>query len=125
VFVCAGGLVGGPVLQSDVDVWRRAAEERLWGALHVVRHAAPRMTQGSITLTSGSLGSRPMPGTAMTASLAGAIEGLTRALELELAPLRVNAIAPGPVDTRVLNDGAAGQFMEIASEERAWTTSGF
>ena len=102
VLVCAGGPAGGPVLRADLDVWRRAVDERLWGALHAVRHAAPRMTNGSITLTSGSFGSRPMLGTAITAALAGAVEGLTRALALELAPVRVNAIAPGPVDTPLL-----------------------
>jgi NAD(P)-dependent dehydrogenase (short-subunit alcohol dehydrogenase family) len=59
---------------------------------------APRprtMSRGSITLMSGALGSRPAPGAAMKHAVLCATEGLARGLALELAPLRVNAIAPG------------------------------
>ena len=56
----------------------------------MVRHAAPRMAQGSITFTSGSLSSRPRPGTAMLIAMLSAVE----ALALELAPVRVNAVTP-------------------------------
>ena len=48
-----------------------------------------------MVLTSGTIGVRPAPGAALAASGAGAIEGLTRGLAVELAPIRVNAVRPG------------------------------
>jgi NAD(P)-dependent dehydrogenase (short-subunit alcohol dehydrogenase family) len=74
--------------QNDLDMLRRIVDERLWGLIFVVRHAAPRMSQGSITVTSGSLSSRPRPGTAMLTAMLSAVE----ALALELALVRVNAV---------------------------------
>jgi NAD(P)-dependent dehydrogenase (short-subunit alcohol dehydrogenase family) len=50
-------------------------------------------------LTSGTVGVRPVPGAALAASGAGAIEGLTRGLAVDLAPIRVNAVRPGAVRT--------------------------
>jgi NAD(P)-dependent dehydrogenase (short-subunit alcohol dehydrogenase family) len=54
---------------------------------------------GSIVLTSGTVAVRPAPGTALAASAAAAIEGLTRGLAAELAPIRVNAVRPGAIRT--------------------------
>ena len=50
-------------------------------------------------LTSGTIGVRPTPGAALAAGGAGAIEGLTRGLAVELAPVRVNAVRPGAIRT--------------------------
>ena len=50
-------------------------------------------------LTAGTIGVRPTPGAALAASRAGAIEGLTRGLAVELAPIRVNAVRPGVIRT--------------------------
>lgn len=73
-------------------------ETRYFGALATVRAVAaagalPRT--GSIVLTGGSAGQRPGPGWALGASICGAMEALTRELALELAPIRVNLVAPG------------------------------
>jgi NAD(P)-dependent dehydrogenase (short-subunit alcohol dehydrogenase family) len=46
-------------------------------------------------LTSGTAATRPGPGWALGASVCGAVDALTRQLALELAPLRVNNVAPG------------------------------
>jgi NAD(P)-dependent dehydrogenase (short-subunit alcohol dehydrogenase family) len=81
--------------EHDLATLRQIVDERLWGLTSVVRHAAPRMQQGSITFTSGSLSSRPRPGTAILA----AVEALAPALALELAPVRVNAVTWGLIDT--------------------------
>jgi NAD(P)-dependent dehydrogenase (short-subunit alcohol dehydrogenase family) len=63
-----------------------------------VHAAAPHLRPGgSITLTTGTAGRRPGPGWAVAASICGAVESLTRALAVELAPIRVNAVAPGVV----------------------------
>jgi NAD(P)-dependent dehydrogenase (short-subunit alcohol dehydrogenase family) len=68
------------------------------GALWAAHAAAPHLNPGgSITLTTGIAGRRPGPGWAVAASICGAVESLTRALAVELAPIRVNAVAPGVV----------------------------
>ena len=77
---------------------------RFWGAIAAVKHAAPRLRPGgSIVPTSGTIGVRPAPGAALGASGAGAIEGLTRGLAVELAPIRVNAVRPGVIRTPMWN----------------------
>jgi NAD(P)-dependent dehydrogenase (short-subunit alcohol dehydrogenase family) len=57
------------------------------------------MTQGSITLMSGQSASIPTDGAVVNAAMHAAIEVLAKGLALELAPIRVNAIAPGAIDT--------------------------
>jgi NAD(P)-dependent dehydrogenase (short-subunit alcohol dehydrogenase family) len=101
VFVPAGELRpgGGDALKSDMDGLRSILEVRLLGVAHVVRQAKPRMDGGSITLMSGLYSTRPAAGGAMAAAAVAAVEGMTRALALDLAPTRVNAVAPGTIDT--------------------------
>ena len=59
----------------------------------------PKMEGGSITLMSGLYSTRPAAGGAMAAAAVAGVEGMTRALALDLAPIRVNAVAPGLIDT--------------------------
>jgi NAD(P)-dependent dehydrogenase (short-subunit alcohol dehydrogenase family) len=101
LFLSAGELRpgGGDVLGSDLDGLRSILESRLLGAAHVVRQARPKMVGGSITLMSGLYATRPARGGAFAAAAVAAVEGMTRALALDLAPIRVNAIAPGLIDT--------------------------
>lgn len=85
-----------PLDTLDLDAARRFFGLRYFGALGAIRAAAPHV-RGSITLTSGSAAARGGPGWAVAASICGAIEALTRSLAVELAPVRVNAVAPGVV----------------------------
>jgi NAD(P)-dependent dehydrogenase (short-subunit alcohol dehydrogenase family) len=118
VVISAGTLANGAIVNNDLATLRRIVDQRLWGLVYVIRQARPRMTEGSITFTSGSLSSRPRPGTAMlTASLA-AVEALAPALAVELAPVRVNAVTPGLVDTPLL-DGAFGSDRETLIAARS------
>jgi NAD(P)-dependent dehydrogenase (short-subunit alcohol dehydrogenase family) len=85
---------------SDLDLTsaRRFFEIRYFGALNTIHAALPNLhSGGSITLTSGSAAERPGPGWALAASVCGAMNSLTKALAVELAPIRVNAVAPGVV----------------------------
>ena len=105
VLVSAGTLGPGAIVANDLHTLHRIVDERIWGAVNVVRAAAPKMTDGSITLTSGGIVARPRVGGAMfTAALAG-VEAMARALALELAPVRVNTVTPGVVDTPLQHTG--------------------
>ena len=70
--------------------------ERLWGLTSVVRPAAPQMSPGSITVTSGRLSSPPRPGTALLTAMWSAVEALAPALARELALVRINASSRPP-----------------------------
>ncbi|GAB1514078.1 SDR family oxidoreductase [Actinophytocola sp. KF-1] len=85
-----------PLADLDLDAARTFFGLRYFGAVGAVKAAAPHV-RGSITLTSGTAAARGGPGWAIGASICGAIEALTRSLALELAPVRVNAVAPGVV----------------------------
>lgn len=71
---------------------------KFWGAYRVAAKADIR-SGGSITFVSGIYGIRPERGRAMAAVSGAALEQLARVLALEIAPSRVNVIAPGMVDT--------------------------
>jgi len=86
------------VATLDLDKAREFFALRYFGALGAVHAAVPHLQPGgSVTLTSGIAGRRPGPGWAVAASICGAVESLTRALAVELAPIRVNAVCPGVV----------------------------
>jgi NAD(P)-dependent dehydrogenase (short-subunit alcohol dehydrogenase family) len=103
VYVSAGTLSAGPVAVTDPAAYQQGVNERIWGNLNVVRVAVPKLkTTGSITFTSGMLSQRPSAGTAITTMLANAVEGLVTALPLEVAPIRVNVVVPGMVDTPLI-----------------------
>lgn len=72
---------------------------RFTGQLQIIRAFTPQIAPGgSITLTSGTAAEKPGLGVLPTA-ICGAINAMARALAVELAPLRINAVAPGPIRT--------------------------
>lgn len=112
VYTAGESLLMVSVAESDLAQARRFLDTRLWGAYAAVKYAAPVIREGgSVVLTTGTAGRRPLPGTSVAASLCGAMESLTRALALELAPLRVNAVSPGVVRTDL--------WREMSEEDRA------
>ncbi|MCB1747061.1 MAG: SDR family oxidoreductase [Gammaproteobacteria bacterium] len=110
VFVTAGQLVLDGRLAPATDELRPALDTRFWAALYAAKFAAPHMPAGgSITFMSGTAGRRPLPGAAVASASCGAVDAFARALALDLAPIRVNTITPGYVDTPLFDDilGAA------------------
>lgn len=90
----------GDLASADLAAARRFLEVRFWGAYAAAKHGAPLVREGgSIVLTTGIAGDRPRAGWTVPASICGAIMALTRALAVELAPVRVNAVSPGVVRT--------------------------
>ena len=121
IFISGGQWLGGTVVAAKLETLHSDVNQRFWGPLYVVRHAMPKMTSGSITFLSGQYGSRPAVGAVVTAAMNAAIEVLAKGLALELAPIRVNAIAPGLIDTPMLGDyreGAAKWAVESLPVKR-------
>jgi NAD(P)-dependent dehydrogenase (short-subunit alcohol dehydrogenase family) len=113
------GLLAGPA--EDV---RALVESKLWGQYRCARAAAPRIAEGgSMTFTSGIRSRRPIAGTGAFALANSAVEGMARALAVEIAPIRVNAIAPGAIDTPLFasmpEDVRARRFERMAAQTAA------
>jgi NAD(P)-dependent dehydrogenase (short-subunit alcohol dehydrogenase family) len=110
VALTAGGRVGGRLAEADLAALREDMDTRFWGAVHVCRIAAPRLRAGgSITLCSGAVSMKPAPGRSVVSAMVNAVESLGRALALELAPIRVNTIVPGIIDSPRLRSALAGR----------------
>jgi NAD(P)-dependent dehydrogenase (short-subunit alcohol dehydrogenase family) len=75
-----------------------AMDAKFWSAYRVAR-AARIAPEGSLTLVSGQVGKRPNPNAVLQGAINAGLEGLARGLALELAPVRVNAVSPGLIDT--------------------------
>lgn len=99
------------------DDWWRVVDTNLSGSFHLAQAAVPhlRRARGAIVFVTSEWGAIGWPGaSAYAASKAGLI-GLTRALARELAPdIRVNAVAPGVVDTPQLDVDAAAAGVSLA-----------
>ncbi len=100
VFTAAENLQLGPIADTEIAGAQAFWRLRYWGAFMAAKYGSPHIRPGgSITFTSGLAGARPHPGWSVASSICGAMEGLTRALAVELAPIRVNIVAPGVVKT--------------------------
>jgi NAD(P)-dependent dehydrogenase (short-subunit alcohol dehydrogenase family) len=100
VVVTAAQLKTGPFKTVAIEDVRATMEGKFWGAWRVARSAEIR-PGGSLTLVSGYLSIRPRPNGAIVGAANGALESLARSLALELAPVRVNAVSPGIIDTPI------------------------
>jgi len=118
VVVTAAQLKTGPFKTVAMDDVRSTMEGKFWGAWRCARSAeiAPG---GSLTLVSGFLSIRPRPNSAIVGAANGALESLARSLALDLAPVRVNCVSPGIIDTPIraaMPEAARREMLEkIAS----------
>lgn len=86
----------------DLKAVQRIMESKVYGPLLLAKHGAGTLApSGSLTFVSGIAAYRPLPRGAAVAAVNAALEGLVKALAVELAPLRVNAVSPGWVDTPI------------------------
>ncbi|ARF59263.1 short-chain dehydrogenase [Streptomyces gilvosporeus] len=99
LFTSAASYQVGPMRElSDQDA-ASPFDSKFWGQYHAVRCAAPKLAEdGSVVLMSGAASARPAGPAPAYVACNAAIEGLGRGLAVELAPVRVNAVAPGTVD---------------------------
>jgi NAD(P)-dependent dehydrogenase (short-subunit alcohol dehydrogenase family) len=90
----------GTLADMDLGTLGEAFATKFLGAAQAIQAALPRLARdGSITLVSAGSAQSPIPGTAGLAAVNGAVEVLVPTLALELAPIRVNCVSPGVVDT--------------------------
>lgn len=112
LFITAQQAATGEIAETNFETLRQTLDSKIWGAFNAVKYAAPQMPRsGSITFISGLLGWRPGRGGSIAGAAGGAIEALARNLALELAPIRVNTICAGVIDTPIL-DGFFGTGEE-------------
>lgn len=91
-----------PIAELQFDQARTIVETKQWGQLLCVHHALPHISpSGSITLFSGTVTQKPLPGGSMFAAVGAASEAAGRVWALELAPLRINTVVPGVIETDV------------------------
>ena len=100
LLVGAGRPAWGPLREITTEALVSAFQTKLLGYFLCAKHAAPIMsTNGSILFTIGGAARAAIPGTAGLAAVNGGIVAMARTLAKELAPIRVNVISPGLVDT--------------------------
>jgi NAD(P)-dependent dehydrogenase (short-subunit alcohol dehydrogenase family) len=143
VVVTAAQLKTGPFKTVPTDDVRATLEGKFWGAWRCARFSEIR-PGGSLTLVSGFLSIRPRPNSAIVGAANGALESLARSLAIDLAPVRVNCVSPGIIDTPIraampeaarremlakiaagLPVGRVGQGEDIARQILAFMTNGF
>jgi NAD(P)-dependent dehydrogenase (short-subunit alcohol dehydrogenase family) len=98
VLVTAGEPYYAPLAELDIDAALRNVDERFGVALAVAQHAIGRV-RGSLLFLSGTGGRGTGTGLSMIKAMTAALPALVANLAFELAPIRVNVVAPGFVDT--------------------------
>ncbi|MGD8189787.1 SDR family oxidoreductase [Brevibacillus ginsengisoli] len=98
--VSAAETSGGPFLETDTAQARQLFENKFWGQYYTAKYGAPKIKPtGSITLFSGVVAYKSMVGSSTLGAVNAAVSNLGQTLALELAPIRVNIVSPGIIDT--------------------------
>lgn len=107
----------GPVTELDRDAVHRAFDAKVIGPILLAKHFASRFRPGgAILLFSGVAAWRPAPGRSVMAATNAAAATLAQALAVELAPLRVNALSPGIVDSGAWDETSKDAFFSAVAQ---------
>jgi NAD(P)-dependent dehydrogenase (short-subunit alcohol dehydrogenase family) len=105
VTTAGGKATDGPIAQVTTEAARALFDVKYWGQYFCVKHSQQTIRPGgSITLFSAWLARKPTAGFPTYAAIDGAIESLARVAMLERAPLRVNVVSPGVIDTPLFDN---------------------
>jgi NAD(P)-dependent dehydrogenase (short-subunit alcohol dehydrogenase family) len=117
VMVTAGGPYYAPLAEMDFDEGRRALQEHPMLMAGVARYAAGKVRAGGTLLFMGGTGARnPAIGIGLSSAMTAALPALAASLALEVAPVRVNLIAAGFVDTP-LSESLLGDRLDARRDE--------
>ena len=120
LMVTAGGPYYSPLATMDFDQARRDVDAHLWLTLRVARNAVGKVRPGGTLLFIGGTGGRrPVVGLSIVSTFTAGLPALTKSLALELAPIRVNLIAAGFVDTPLSASLLGDQLDERREQLRA------
>ncbi len=109
-------LPAGRFLENEVDAVMAAFDAKFWGQYRLAKQGAQYVRQnGSITFTSGIASRRSYPGYSAVSAMNAATEALTKAIAIELAPIRVNTVCPGFVNTEPPTPGRAQHVKTLVS----------
>jgi NAD(P)-dependent dehydrogenase (short-subunit alcohol dehydrogenase family) len=135
ILVCNAGIYGpmGATESVDMDEWRRAIEINLFGVLLPCRAFIPhfkKQRRGKIVAISGGGATNPLPNISAYAASKAAVVRLMETLAVELKPfsIDVNAIAPGALATRLVDEVLAAGPDKVGAEffekNRQWKEKG-
>jgi len=129
VYTAGDSLSLGGLDAITVDQMARASHMRMFVPLMLAKIAArylPKERTSSLTITSGAVVDKPTTGWAVIAFLAGGLSTVVRALAVDLAPVRVNVVQPGFVDTPLWDDmDEATKQATVAAVEKKLLTGKF
>ena len=115
------GIVPGALADLDLAKAGDRMTTRFWGAVAVAKHGATRLPSGgSYTITNGMLARRPRKGLPIVTAGACAVEGLALGLAVDLAPVRVNCVCPGLIETEMWDkfpDGYRDRLMAMTERQ--------
>lgn len=96
-----GGVTqSGKLFEQSTTEAQLSFANKFWGQYFAAKHGAPHIRPGgSIVIISGLYSQRPSASSTIPSAVNSALEGLGRALAVELAPIRVNTCCPGLIDT--------------------------
>jgi NAD(P)-dependent dehydrogenase (short-subunit alcohol dehydrogenase family) len=119
IVMTAADLVFKPFVQTTDEEIRSTFAAKFWGPIYVTRHFAALLSKGgSITFFGGSAAYKASAGGSIVAAVNASLDGLARTLAVELAPIRVNVVSPGIVET------PAWGFLPEASRQEVLTAIG-
>ena len=120
IFITGAAVGFGLGLSAESAALRPSMDTRFWGSLYAAKYGGSKMTSGgSITFMSGTSVLKPIPGASVGSASCGAVEAFARSLAVDLAPIRVNTIVPGFIDTPLIKELAGDQAEAIMAREAA------